>query len=258
MLKDALAFIVDLADGRQTFKEFKEPGGRHVRLRSPDGTVDRLEVPNPRNYKSTDIHSFVRVIETVDVVDKSPIVFVRFCNDGVVATCYFSETERLDAIDLRINFSPQLLAFETLHKPQLQRNVVKLLRDELYASIEPGLLPSLRSIDFQRRNDGSQTITHGRESLGKSVEKVVQSKNGDIPEKTQFAIPFFSARDFRDFEAKIPVAVDLDATNETICFAPEGDTMQLAYESALRYATDTINDALEHIDNCRVVMASPS
>ncbi len=34
--------------------------------------------------------------------------------------------------------------------------------------------------------------------------------------------------------------------------------MVQAYESALRYAADTIDGALEHIANCRVVMASPA
>lgn len=260
MLAEMIKAIVGLADERMSFKTHLSPDGRTQIVTYPSGETVELAVPNDREYSPVDLAGFIALLGKVQVHAKSPIVFVNGTHfKGVDAVCFFSEEERRDRMLLHVPYSnafKQLVKLTNWHK---QRDVVFALRDQLFSSAESGLLAKLRSIDFSRKNDGTRTVEHGRESLGRSIENAVQSKNGEIPERTSFHIPMFSTGDFNMFAKNIECTVDLDASNETIRFVPQNDQLEEAIEHGLQFVARTIQEAItdDEID-AMVLLGSPS
>jgi hypothetical protein len=242
MLAEMIKAIVGLADERRQFRTLVEPDTRHMKVMNPDGSLERLEIPSFRNYQAIDLPSLVSLL---GLAEGPRLVFVGACEDGVSVMCYLDELDRKETVRMTVEYSQAYAAFVKLNDWQKQKLVVTTLRDQLFGSTESGLLGKLRSLDFTRRNDGTKTIEHGRESMGRSIELAVQSKNGEIPEKVTFRIPMFASRDFSKFIATCDCSLDLDASMEAIRFVPTGDQLESAIEYSILHVADTIREGLD-------------
>jgi hypothetical protein len=254
MLAEFLKAIVGLADERNSFKTHESPDGKVQYLAGPGGKVIELTKPRYRNYEAHDLGSFMAILQKLAGDGVSPIVMVDHRDEHLQAKCFFDESDRRESMTLTVFHSVMFNKFKYLTTWSKQRDVVNALRDELFGSAEAGLLATLRSIDFTRKNDGTRTIQHGSESLGRSVEMKVQAKSGEIPERTAFTIQWFSARDFSNYVARIECSVDTDATQEAIRFVPSGDSFDVAAEHAALYVADIIREEVDRLGiACTVV-----
>lgn len=242
MLAEMIKAIVGLADARREFKSYKEPDGRHEIVLKPDGTSERLLIPNYRFYHVDNLASLSALLGNSDGGDKrKPVVFVSSVDGVVLVECYYSETDRTDRIRLHVNTSSPFNTLLALTGWSKQKEVVNALRDQLYGNAEAGLLAKLRAIDFTRRNDGTRTIEHG-----------------EIPERTVFRMPMFLSRDFSELVRSIECTIDLDAANESIRFVPLKDQLNEAIEFGNEYVADIIRESLQvdGIDGAIVVLGS--
>lgn len=119
-----------------------------------------------------------------------------------------------------------------IDRPRTQQQVVAALRTTLAGTFDEKLLPIFRRLDFSRKNDGSKSITHTGESLGKSIEARAQTASGEIPETLVFTTAIYS--NIVAPSTQLRFALDVDATQEMIKIAPIGDCIADAYRVCSR------------------------
>jgi len=138
---------------------------------------------------------------------------------------YAHTTDRL-RFDLKLSAAMvDLLAWAS--RPRTQQQVVTALRTTLDGTFDNKYLPIFRRLDFSRKNDGSKSIAHTGESLGKSIEARAQSASGEIPEKLVFDVNVFS--NINSPGVSLWFALDIDANIEQIKIEPIGDCIGDAY-----------------------------
>ncbi len=252
--------IVTLADDRRDFKTLNLPGGREILVRRPDVQVETFGVPpGNRQFVAGDLDSFIELL-TED--DTSPVaVFVPHDFDcenpqSIEVVGFFDRNDRREKVTLQVALSTPLVAVHALNAASPQKRVVELLRDCLIDCCDPALLAMMRALDFTRRNDGSSTIDHGRESLGASIEASVRSKRGELPETIELDLPMFADPPFSEFRRKIQVSIEIDATNQRIRFAPRADQLHVAYRSGISTIASLIESKFSN-DGAMVVIGRP-
>jgi hypothetical protein len=108
--------------------------------------------------------------------------------------------------------------------------------------VPEGLASRFRVLEFQRKNDGSSRLEHGRESLGKSVEAVVNNAE-NIPESFNISVPVF------DLELStvepITVSVDIDMAAGTIAIDVVPGQLEMAKRNAIATIANAINNQTE-------------
>ena len=121
-----------------------------------------------------------------------------------------------------------------------------MLRGPLADTFDPQHLRVLKNLDFTRKSDGSRSVTHKSESLGRSVELAAQSRDGDIPEVIVFQVPRF------DFEGSptihVKMAVEVDAEADLISLFVIGDAFTQGTRSALREIGEQVKDAVDYAE----------
>lgn len=119
---------------------------------------------------------------------------------------------------------------------------VRQLRFKLPDSGCENLIRALRKVDFRRRADGSVEVEHGRSSLGKSVENVVQGRE-DIPEFIDVKVSMFTDISF-DSRVTIRLGIHIDVIEESVVIAPLADELARAGEAVAKRLTDELRAAL--------------
>lgn len=248
MLAEFVKSIAEMATARREPKVVELPGHRFL-LVQPDGSTEAFASPR-RDVadNAADLDGFVSLLGNYSVMlEGEPIVFIGAATSGIgiVAIRGFCDSEfRRDSVTLALNPSAALLAVQQMMQWQKPKEFVNAFRDKLFDCSEPDLLGKLRSIDFRRKNDGSRSIQHGSESLGRSVEAVVQSRAGELPEFTKLVIPWFEHEDFVTRQ-ELTVCLDINATDEVMRLVPRGDSLALANQRALQAVKAIVSQGLE-------------
>lgn len=236
MLAEFVKAIAELTKAEAGFDSFVSADETQY-IRLPGGEITHCEpLPTLRTFETSDLETFIAIVEQ----GADPIV----CISESKMVGYFDQNDRREYVAFGLSASSALVALEKLDNWTGQRDAVGMLRDDLFDCCEPGLLPAMRRLDFSRRSDGSRTIEHGRESLGRSVEATIQSKGGELAEVYLFDLPIFREDPFCGFRVKVNVAFEADASAERIRFVVRGDELTHARDRALRNARKIVVDAL--------------
>jgi hypothetical protein len=252
MLAEFVKSIADLAKADTRFEKFKTNDGAEI-VRLPDGTVRTFDrVPERRRFSTDNVEAFCSLLTDdtdPETANAAPLVIVsEFSARG-----YFDPVFRDEWVDLFLAESEALRALRSIERPTDQKAAVALLRDKLFGCCDAGLLAAMRALDFTRRGDGTRSIEHGRESLGRAVEAKVQSRAGELGEFYEFEFPVYAQQPLDAFRTRHVFALELDATAERVRLVPRGDAMLHAKQSAARYLRDTIADLID--ENAVVVIA---
>ena len=250
MIREALEFLHGLSTDAQKIEPV-EFGRRQVLVRQPNGQVMEMtkEQP-PRMHTVHSLESLTRILKYVDDLDGTPMAFID--SDGAYA--YFDHSERDDFVTLPFEVSSAMKSLEQLQQWTGQRDLIRVLRSELAGTFDPKFLAVIRRLDFSRKNDGRGEISHTRESLGRSVEKTVQSQEGDIPDTVPFTFSWLDQP--RDIPSRITavMAVDVDMTNEMFRLLPVGDSIESAQEEVL---DEMVARVAEELQEACVVRGNP-
>lgn len=251
MIQEALAYLIGVGRDNTDFKRTVAPNG-DVLIRSPDGSITEYPYyPPDRNHVTEDIDSFVSMIsqfghDTVVMIDR----------EGARAVLH--QKDRRDELLLSLPLSNEWNALARLSKQTLHKSFVQTLKKDLRDCVDETFIATMQRIDFKRRNDGSRSIEHGKESLGNSVESAVQSAGGEIPEYLRASIPWFANRDLRkSFE--VQCYLQIDSTEEKLTLSSVGSSIETAGQEALAYAQQEIRESLalgESTKDVPVVLAS--
>ena len=155
-----------------------------------------------------------------------------------------NDSDRRDRVTLPLTLSEQYRALVALGKQSFtQKQLVLWLKRTMRGAIDDGLLSAVRVLEFKRRNDGSGTVQHGKESLGRSVEAEVQGMAA-IPETVTAFVAVYSTP---GCEAKHPVvlSLDIDVDQQTFSLVPLADELTLAVQQAQRDLHAALDGELE-------------
>ncbi len=161
-----------------------------VRWESGDGqTTEHYDVPPPlRSHLLEGLADIVAVAED-KLVSALPELWV--CGEmvdvvlnrnqrGERARCYLHATEQFET-----------LTGLTTPRQFEPKAAIKLLRFDLHGADSEGLVQALTRVDFLRRSEGTSTVEHGKESLGRMVEAAVQQADS-IPDRFTVTVPIWS------------------------------------------------------------------
>lgn len=215
-------------------------------------TLTQHQVPPPdRKQLVDDFDDLVRYCNDRDLA-VDPMLFVNA--DGIVVQLDLSE--RREVVLLPFSRSRR---FEMVQRMAAERwrgtprEAVRLIRFELHGVGAEPLARALARVDFARRSAGQQTVAHGKESLGRSVEASVQAAE-DVPEVFTVRVPMWNNTGLGDFDVEIQMGVLLDVENERIEIGPLADEVSRAEVGALRRL---VSYARDQVGEIRVVQGSP-
>lgn len=241
MLLELFQGIVDLARKGQEPQPLAvttvdgEPNKRYIT--KPDGTVDTLEVPPAeRNHRSTGLDSF---IEACQHYGESGTVWHNQ-NKCVLVT---DDNKRREFVTLELEAHPR---WQKLHGEIRgnQKAFIAMLKKELDDSLPDGLISSLRTVECRRSSDGTRTIDHGAESLGRSVEATVQGRE-TIPEYINVNLPVYKTAGLSGYRVPVRCSLDIDVENEQFSLTPISGELDQAMVETQRHITDVLSGELD-------------
>lgn len=127
-----------------------------------------------------------------------------------------------------------------------QKKLDWILRTVFKDQISPeGFAHSIRQLKFSDDSKGTSTVSHGRESMGVSIEREVSGAN-EIPEEILFTIPVYEGVFWQgdQFFARIRCAVHIDAENRKFTIRPLSGEISKALADARRWICDQLTEEL--------------
>ena len=215
MLKEALDFLTDQATKARGARVVQVPEPKHKYIvEAADGELEWHESdPEPRNHKARDLSA---ILAFAEANAESKIWYSR---SGVV--CVVDDKTRRDKVTLALSPSPQVEALrkmEQSREPIEQADLVLLLRTTFAGSVSPpNFLSIIKTLKFNRQEDGETEIDHGKASLGKNI-KLGLTSGEKIPEEITFTVPIFANAFF--MMSPVRAAVHIDAAEETFTIIP--------------------------------------
>lgn len=221
MFVEALKFLAEQAEKASVpfiLKPEAEPD--HIYYINGDIQVAK---PNPRQHTAADLSAIIAVASD----PANPNAEVWYSAAGVV--CVLDADTRRDHVVLPLAFSPQLkeiLSWGDKSKPFGQRELILKLRTMFKRSLDqsPGLLDLLRSLKFTASSVTGSNISSNKSSVGKSIEAEVTGAAA-LPDEFWLSVPVFAGGAFRPIEAKVDVAIEMDAVAQTFTLHPVPGTV---------------------------------
>jgi len=238
MLKELYETIVDQAKASVDPKLLELPGGEVLLV---DGLTTRVIKKDP--VKPSDkVASISSLLDWCSKRSNEPIVVT--VQGSCIVVRANREVKHL-ASDATFTYQ-QTRAYEDLQqwisRPRSQGQVVNALRTTLAGTCDAKILSVFKTLDFRRKSDGSRTVGHAGESLGRSVEALAQSSHGDIPETIVFSMNLYG--NVPSSPCLIEVAVDVDVSNEIIQIQPVGDSLVDARRMVIKDLVERMKEEL--------------
>lgn len=153
------------------------------------GKLERIEAPTPpRKHTLAGIRDLVEMLSETEVAP-GPEIFISPAS--IVAM--LDGGERIQTATVPLAESVRFRLCQSLETPRefSPRDLIKFLRLELHSSNLGALILSLSNLDFTRTSSGKTDVRHGRETLGRSVEAIVQQAD-NVPETFTVHVPIWS------------------------------------------------------------------
>ena len=117
---------------------------------------------------------------------------------------YLDREDRRERVNVELKESSRFELVQQLQKPRgmQPREAVKLLRLDLHGGNVGHVIQALSRIDFTRTSAGKTDVAHGRESLGRSVEAVVQQAD-TVPERFTLAVQPWTTAGFSRYGMQV-------------------------------------------------------
>ena len=242
MLAELVEKLVSLGRATQKIETVPMPGDPRTVIVREGSEVERVTVPPPlRAHKISAFPDFVQAVAGSAGICTDPQVF--FGETGAVA--YVDRKDRREFVTMPLEYSERWAATQQLAKGVsfTPKEAINFLRFSLNcASAEP-VIQGLRKIDFTRTSAGRNVNEHGRESLGKSVEAVVQQADA-IPESFTLNFQPLVNYGLRLIEVSVRVGVAIDHEQQRIVFRLLADGLTDARESMLRQLGEALTKSM--------------
>lgn len=251
MLSDAIQKIVGLGQAARSIEVIHHPSLPDTVLVRHGDQLERVQVPPPaRKPTLAGVNDLVSMLSTGSIAT-APEVYVGPA--GVVA--FLDSYARDEVATLPLTESARFKLCQDIEKqPRLfaPRDLVRFLRQTLWGGANNHLIQTLSRIDFTRTSTGKTDVRHGRETLGRTVEAVVQQAD-DVPESFVAQIPIWTTPGAL-YTRAIEFGIYLDVEKSAIELSVRSDSCSEARNGALISLRDTLQEALKGVP---VFMGAP-
>ncbi len=185
---------------------------------------DRL--PPPVRHECHTLESLIAYVNEFATTDDSYSVFLGTA--AIVAV--LSNEDRIEACTLSLINSDRWDAIANLGNAITHPQFVKLMAVTLRGSVDPGLVRSIRRIEFANSGSGTSDVQRGKDTMGKSVESVVQNI-ADIPETFIVNTPVYQNADLRQ-PYPVEMVLEIDTVNRMFVVLPAPDEISKVQQQA--------------------------
>lgn len=251
MLKQAIGLIQNTAVEAAAARVVEVPGdGRKILVQYAE-QLKEVAVPPPCRKHA--VHTLADLIEyTLRVIAKippdappdpprvGPVVWHGV--KGVVLV--IDDEDRRDLVTFPLTYSRRLMRLCSLEqdKPTFdQKRFVRLLRTELGLPNE-GVVAKFRKLDWKVADEGSGSVQHGKDRMGKSIQAEVQGSD-ELPEEISVPVPVYQEAGERQ-EYIVRCAVEIDAINQSFALIPLPEEIQKAIDNAQANIRDRLSLAI--------------
>lgn len=213
MLAELLGSIRVLADearGVSILAQNTHPRIAFVRV---GAELRELAIPPPlRSPALRGLEDMVAAVQDQAVAPEPELYF-----DEKQVVVFLDRKDRRERATLALLASERFTTLRSLSEPRIlsHKEAVLLLRHGLRGAVPEALVSDLRTIDFSRRSDGTATVAHGRESLGRSVELACQRAE-KIPDSFTARVAPWQTEGLQGFEVELEVGLYLDLEEQRI------------------------------------------
>jgi len=205
--------------------------------------LEKTIAPPPRMHRLEGLDDIVNALKE-ESLGTLPEVFVSASGvkaylDGSdrreVLTVPFIETKRFQLVrklQTAVNMQP--------------KDALKLLKIDLHGGNIAHVIQPLSRIEFTRTGTGRTNVEHGKESLGRSVEAMVQNAK-DVPEQFALSVPVWSTDGFDRFGVQVAFSLYLDLEAQTVELRVLPDEVERCVNLALRAAVAELGSRLEGV-----------
>lgn len=245
MLAEFVKSIAEMAKSADQLQSVAVPGGKVWIRHGSDVTAmpenrklagltvrDRAALLSWCGYTRDAEEDALRLAELSISVGETAVTATKFAGLWKAEQCKWNLQESAAVLALR----------RWINEPCNLKQVVRILRTDLAGTFTADYLSVFRRLDFARRNDGTRSVSHKGESLGKSIEVAAQSSGGEIPELLVFNVPLW--RNCNAKTAKLTFALEVDASTELLAINVVADCWSIAYMEAIGILVGELQEAM--------------
>jgi hypothetical protein len=244
MLAEAIKAVVDLGQkARQVEFHANEKLPNKVFIRSGDQLIEKDSPAPLRAHKLLGFDDLVAAVKDASIAP-APEVYVS----GGRVCAFLDRAERRSMVAVELVESKRFQLVTKLQQPVAfePREAIKMLRFDLHGGDVDGVIQSLRRVDFKRTSGGASSVEHGKESLGRSVEAVVQQAD-QIPDRFTLTVPIWSTPGFSRYSAKVEFGVYLDLDQQKVELRVLADEIDRVRNQFLAAAHGDLAEALPNV-----------
>jgi hypothetical protein len=217
MLQEALKLIQDTATKADDLKIVNIPGDpRNVILEHAGGYVIHPVPPPLVNHVVYSIDDLAAFYGNCPEGSPQPTIWHTFGRIVMLT----DESDRRERVSCPLVYSPAWVLLANLAKPDArwmsQKDFVRMLQIDF--GVDRAIVSAFRTIDFQRRQGDQGNVQHGRESLGRQVEAVVQGTS-QLPEELMIGCAIYTTLG-ETAPHHVRSAVEIDATSGAFRLTP--------------------------------------
>lgn len=208
------------------------------------GSMATEDVPPPiREHQLETIGSFLDFVQDEDACVK-PEVF--HSSTQLVALCDRNDRRARATLELVTTTRWDMLSGLALKPASMdQKTVLRFLRHELAVEGIDHVITALRRLDFMRRSDGTATIGHGKESLGRNVELAVQNAE-NIPERFRIVVAPYSTPGANQ-NVEVEMSLELDLEQQRVILRVLPDEIARGEATIQSHVRNTLIEALDNV-----------
>ena len=263
MLAEFIDRIAKLAREGSDAQFITCPQPRKTALRV--GTTVQIEdLPPPLRDHTFDSLDDLLGYAADPVASVAPEVFYYFRTNQAVQEAAVilvpDKNKRLEQLRLPIAFSDQWAKVSEMAWKPAPIDVATLIREirfRLNGTGAENLLPAIRRVEFKRDTAGHADLKHGRESLGRSVEAVVQGIN-DIPERIVLSVRPFDTQGLFGISCNIDVGIHIDVANERFLMQPLAGEVAMAARDVQDQMRERIEASIDVEAGIAIYQGKPS
>lgn len=244
MLAELVTKLEALAVAASTPKFLQHPMDPRTAVLVANGQHVMGPVPGPmRDHQLETIGSFLDFVQDEDACVK-PEVF--HSSTQLVALCDRNDRRARATLELVTTTRWDKLTILAQTPASMdQKAVLRFLRHDLAAQGIDHVIAALRRIDFMRKSDGTATVGHGKESLGRNVELAVQNAE-NIPERFRIVVAPYSTPGANQ-NVEVEMSLELDLEQQRVILRVLPDEIARGEATIQSIVRNTLIEALDNV-----------
>lgn len=177
-------------------------------------------------------------------------------HSGELVQFFLDEPFRRSKVVLPLVWSDVWKTVKTFARPVTldQKGLIRLLRHDLAGCVDPAVLSTFRSMNFQQMQNRRSSMQHGNNSIDADLVAQVEDA-ASKPE--QFMIEFqpFAMRELETLRERVIVTIDIDVENTRFVLQALPDRLERVIEAASLFVRNALETRLP--DGTDVLAGTP-